>query len=161
MSKTLILGLGNDILTDDGIGPRIVRSLSGSYNYPSVSFQYATSGGLEIMELISGYDTVIFIDGIRTSSGVPGDVYYYQPADFRETLHLSNLHDISFLTAIRLGEALQMNLPDDLHIIAIEIVEDMEFGEKLTPELDEKYPLILKKIDELLCQILPTDIRKK
>lgn len=151
---TLILGLGNDILTDDGIGPRLVRDLVQVFHNPSVRFDIAGCGGLEIMEYIKGYKKVIFIDAIRTRNGKPGDVYYFLPSDFRETSHLSNLHDVYFLTALKLGNVLELDLPVDLHFIAVEIVEDMEFSEELTPQLIEKYPVIFdevyKKVSDLI-----------
>ena len=152
--KTLILGLGNDILTDDGIGPRLVRDLVPMIDNPNVQFHTASCGGLEIMEYIKGYDKVIFIDAIRTSEGKPGDVNYFIPSDFRETLHLSSLHDINFLTALELGNSLNMGLPVDLHIIAVEIIEDMEFSEEFTLPLKEKYPGILENVFAIIEQVI-------
>jgi hydrogenase maturation protease len=152
--KTLILGLGNDILMDDGIGPRLIRDLAQMIDAPDVQFDTASCGGLEIMEYIQGYKKVVFIDAIRTREGKPGDVYYFVPSDFRETLHLSSLHDVQFLTALKLGKTLDMNLPSDLHIIAIEIIEDMEFSEEFTTVLKEKYPDILERVFTLVKQII-------
>ena len=151
---TLILGMGNDILTDDGMGPRLIHDLAQMNNFPDVQFETASCGGLEIMEYIQGYKKVVFIDAIRTRDGLPGDVYYFLPADFRETLHLSNLHDIQFLTALKLGNALNMDLPSDLHIIAVEIIEDMEFSVEFTKPLEEKYPGILEKVSAIKNRII-------
>ena len=151
--NTLILGLGNDILTDDGIGPRLVCDLAKMISDPNVQFDTAGCGGLEIMEYIKGYKKVVFIDAIRTRDGKPGDVYYFIPSDFRETSHLSSLHDVSFLTALKLGNTLNMDLPSDLHIIAVEIIEDMEFSEEFTPPLKEKYPGILEEVFEIVKRV--------
>jgi hydrogenase maturation protease len=150
--KTLILGLGNDILTDDGIGPRLVCDLAKTITRADIVFNTATCGGLETMENIRGYKKVIFIDAISTIDGRPGNVYYFTPSDFHETSNLSNLHDISFLTALRMGNILELDLPSDLHIIAIEIIEDRVFNDKLSPVIDENYPVILKKVTELVLQ---------
>jgi hydrogenase maturation protease len=152
--KTLILGLGNDILTDDMIGPRLVFDLAQMIDDPNVQFDTASCGGLEIMEYIKGYEKVVFIDAIRTRDGKPGDVYYFIPSDFRETSHLSSLHDVSFLTALKLGNTLNLGLPDDLHIIAVEIIEDMEFSEEFTPPLEEKYPGILEDVCATVRRII-------
>ena len=152
--KTLILGLGNDILTDDGIGPRLVRDLAQMIDDPNIQFDTACCGGLEIVEYIKGFEKVVFIDAIRSRDGKPGDVYYFIPSDFRETMHLSNLHDVNFLIALKLGNTLDMNLPSDLHIIAVEIIEDMEFSEEFTLPMKEKYPVIFEKVLVLLREIL-------
>jgi hydrogenase maturation protease len=152
--KMLILGLGNDILTDDGIGPRLAHDLAQMIDNPDVNFDTASCGGLEIMEYIKGYDKVIFIDAIRSQDGKPGDVYYFVPSDYRETSNLSSLHDINFLSALELGNSLNMGLPVDLHIIAIEIIEDLEFGEEFTTPLKEKYPEILDDVFALVKQVI-------
>jgi len=152
--KTLVLGMGNDILTDDGIGPRLIRDLVQMIDNHNVQFDTACCGGLEIMEYIKGYEKVVFIDAIRNQNGKPGDVYYFVPSDFRETSHLSSLHDINFLTALELGNFLNLSLPVDLHIIAVEIIEDMEFSEEFTPALKEKYPEILKDVFALVSRII-------
>lgn len=152
--KTLILGLGNDILTDDGIGPRLVRDLAQMIDNLNVQFETACTGGLEIMEYIQGYEKVVFIDAIRTRDGKPGDVDYFIPSDFRETSHLSSLHDVDFLTALKLGNTLNLGLPADLHIIAVEIIEDMEFSEEFTPPLKEKYPDILEEVCATVRRII-------
>ena len=151
--KILILGLGNDILTDDGIGPRLANDLSSMIVNDNVHFNVACCGGLEIMEYIKGYQQVIFIDAIRTKDGNPGDVYYFKPADFKETSHLSSLHDITFLTALNLGNTLDLDLPLDLHIIAVEIIEDLEFSNEFTAPLKIRYPEILKEVFEIISRI--------
>ena len=152
--KTLILGIGNNILTDDGIGSRLVNDLSKQIHDPEVHYDTACCGGLEIVEYIKDYERVIFIDAIRTLEGSPGDVYYFIPSDFQETSHLSSLHDVSFLTALKLGQTLNLGLPNDLHIIAVEIIEDLEFSEELTWQLKERYPEILERVLEIVKLII-------
>ena len=72
--KKLVLGIGNDILTDDGIGPRIVDDLQDRMPIPGVEYQTTTLGGLDILEFIEGFDRVVFIDAIITRDGVPGAI---------------------------------------------------------------------------------------
>jgi len=149
-NTTLILGLGNEILTDDRIGPELVKDLSGIYDKIDADFIIAGSGGLDVMELINDYKRVIIIDSIHTSSGKPGDVYHLTPPDFKETSNLSSVHDVNFLTALDLGKILDYNLPDEIHIIAVEIQEDMEFSEQFTTVIEERYPEIRAKVARLI-----------
>ncbi len=152
--RTLILGVGNDILTDDGIGSRLVTDLIKLIDSPDVLFNTACCGGLEIVEYIKDFKRVILVDAIRTQGGIPGAVYYFIPSDFRETSHLSNLHDVSFLTALELYGTLSLSLPDEIHIIAVEIAEDMIFSEEFTLQLKEKYPGILEEVLAKIKQII-------
>lgn len=151
--KILILGLGNEILSDDGIGPRLVKDLAEKNSEENIEFTTSCCGGLEIMECIHGYTRVIFIDAIRTLNGNPGNIFHFVPSDFRETSNLSNLHDVNFITALHLGKILELDLPSDLHIIAVEIIEDREFSSSLTPALSRIYPEILEKVECWIRQI--------
>lgn len=155
MKKILVLGIGNDILQDDGIGIRLVRDLSRMEDFPQgIQFETTTLGGLEIVEIIRDYEKVIIIDAIKTANGVPGDISCYSPADFRETLHLTNLHDINFLTSLELAKRVGIRIPEEVRIIAVEIIEDREFGADLTPEMKEKYPGILSSVSRIVASCL-------
>lgn len=156
--KTLVLGMGNEILMDDGIGPRLVKRLKSSLPYTSTNYETAWVGGLEILEYIQGFQYVIFIDGIKTKNGVPGDVYYFTPEDYKETLHLSNLHDVSFSTALKLGERLGYQLPESILIIAVEIEEDTVFGKNFTPKLSKRYNEIYQEIYQVIKPVVQDKI---
>ncbi|MCX6286094.1 MAG: hydrogenase maturation protease [Bacteroidetes bacterium] len=152
--KILVLGIGNDILTDDGIGPKLVRDLTNMKLNVEITFETAAVGGLELLEIVSGYSRIFMIDAIRTSGGKPGNVYFLSPDDFRETMHISNLHDINFFTALELGNKLNYPLPSEIMIIAVEIAEDLEFSEQLSPALQKRYPEILSKVSKFLLEAL-------
>lgn len=151
---TLIIGLGNDILTDDGIGIKLCHEMQIYFSADEIDFETASLGGLEILEFIKDFETVIFIDAIKTRDGIPGTVYYFQPSDFKETSNLSNLHDVSFLTALEIGKKLNMKIPESMHIIAVEIVEDLTFSVDFTPEIQGKYPEIIAQVKTHVEKIL-------
>ena len=146
--KRLILGIGNDILMDDGIGPRVVRKLEENYSLPGTEYRTTCLGGMDIVELISGYEWVVLIDAIKTKNGIPGTVYEFATADFKDTLHLTTVHDISFLSAIQLERQLGLHIPNDIHIFAIEIIEDQVFGEEFSPPLQERFEQIIDEINK-------------
>lgn len=154
--KILVLGIGNDILMDDGIGPKLVNGLKEKFPNPDIKYETTWMGGLDILEFIQGYQTVIFIDAIKTKDGIPGTIYHFTLSDFKETLHLSSLHDVSFLTAIEMGKKIGHAIPENIHIIAIEIVEDMVFGESFTPQLKKRYQEIFRLVSNYLHSIKRT-----
>jgi hydrogenase maturation protease len=154
ISAILILGIGNEILTDDGIGPKLVNEIDRGRFPSDVSFQNATLGGLELLDVMRDFRKVIIIDAIKTGQYQPGSIHYYTPDDFKETLHLSNLHDINFLTALELGRQTGMQIPESIQIIAIEIVEDRVFSSSFSPAIAEQYPTILCKVEDLLLDLL-------
>ncbi|MCP4218002.1 MAG: hydrogenase maturation protease [bacterium] len=156
--KNLVLGIGNDILMDDGIGPRVVQILEEESPMPDVTYATTTLGGLDILECINGYRKVVFVDAIKTKNGIPGTVYEFTPADFRETMHLSNLHDISFLSALELGKRINYDVPEDITILAIEIVEDRVFGEAFTPQLQARFDGINLEIRQRVMELLSAPV---
>ena len=160
-NKILVLGIGNDILTDDGIGPKICEYLKEKFQHHLIDFEKLNIGGLDILEFIQDYQTVIFIDAIKTKDGHIGDVNLYTPDNFKETLHLSNLHDTNFITALELGKSLHFKIPPRMFIITVEIKEDMVFSEYFTEELTMKYADVKQKVVELLKELIPEIQNKK
>lgn len=146
MSKILILGIGNDILTDDGIGPRLVSELRDEMDSNLLDFMTMASGGLEILEIIKDYKQVIIVDAIKTEGGVPGDIYYLTPSNFKETLHISSFHDVSFLTGLKLADKLDMAVPEQIDIIAIEILEDLTFSSAFSKPIADQYSAIFEEV---------------
>ena len=156
-NRILLHGIGNEILTDDGIGPKLVKRLKGNLSNKNIDFETASLGGLELLESIQGYSTVIFIDAIRTRDGIPGTVHQLSPENFNTTLHLSSIHDVSFLTSLALGKKLGLNMPQFIHIIAVEIVEDRVFDDNFSLQIQEKQEEIFNEVKEITEQILVKD----
>jgi len=152
----LILGIGNEILTDDGIGPKLVQDLDKNRLPANIIYQNVSLGGLELLDIIQDFDTVLFIDAIKTGKNSPGSIHCFSPDDFKETLHLSNLHDINFLTALELGKQTGMRIPCSITIIAIEIEEDRVFSYSFSPIIQKLYPEILDKVQHLLEELILT-----
>jgi hydrogenase maturation protease len=148
--KTLVLGLGNPIVTDDAVGLRLARDLQEQLGeMPGVDwFPDCSIGGLDLLERLAGYDRLVVLDAIRTRDGRAGDWYRFTAEALRETRHLSNVHDANFATALELGRRLGLALPPDpeIHVFAVEILENTCFGETLSSELERAYPTVRREI---------------
>ena len=57
--KTLVFGVGNELLTDDGIGPQLVKQLKDDISSDNIYFETAFVGGLEILDFIQGYESLL------------------------------------------------------------------------------------------------------
>jgi hydrogenase maturation protease len=133
--KTLVLGLGNPILTDDGVGIHVVRAVASRCSpFNGVVFAEASVGGLRLLDLLAGYERAIMVDAIQTRGGQPGEIYRLGPGDLQSSLHSASTHDVSLPGALALGRRLGMVLPDDkdLIILAVEIEDVLTFGETCT-----------------------------
>jgi hydrogenase maturation protease len=99
-------------------------------------------GGLNLLDVLAGYDRLIALDSIKTIGGVPGAWYAFDATALRETMNLRNVHDANFATALALGRHMGMHLPDDegCHVVAVEIADNMTFSESLSPALEAALP---------------------
>jgi hydrogenase maturation protease len=138
----LVLGLGNPILSDDGVGIHVVRAVAARWTGDGVQFQEASVGGLRLLEVIAGYDRLILVDAIQTPDGTPGHVYHLTPDDLRKSLHAGSTHDLSFEGALAWGRRMGMALPPDdaIRLIAVEAEDVLTFGEALTPAVAAALP---------------------
>ena len=154
----LILGLGSDILMDDGIGTKLMWHLEKTLCDTRIKFETNLVGGMDIIELIRDYDKVIILDAIKTPDGIPGTVYLFNMDNFRETLHLSVVHDITFLTAIKLAETLGIKITDKIAIFAIEIEEYLTLGDHFSHQVQAKYEEIKDKVEMMVNELIQQHI---
>ena len=144
--KTLILGLGNPLLTDDGVGSKIAQKIKEEN--PELEVVETSEAGIALLDYIVGYEKVILIDSIKTGGGKPGDLYKLKLEDLKPAMDFSSSHGIDIATAFQLGERLGYHMPRDVSIYAVEIKDNTTFGEKCTKDVEEKIPLIAQQIIE-------------
>jgi hydrogenase maturation protease len=139
--KTIVLGVGNQILGDDGVGVHVVNELKKLIQNPDVSIDEAITGGMNLLDLILGYDKVIIIDAVKTETGENGEVRRIPLKDF-STMHSCNPHDVSLAEAIKMAKKLGENrIPKDIVVIGVMMKQiPCEFGEKLSKNIAAAVP---------------------
>jgi hydrogenase maturation protease len=142
---TLVLGLGNPILRDDGVGWRVVAQVERVATIDGVEFDCAALGGLALMERLIGYRRALLVDSMQTDGGPPGQVRRLSVEDL-PTMHSGSVHDASLKTALQLGRRLGAQLPEDILIIGIEAGEVLDFGETLSPPVEAAVPVAVDMI---------------
>jgi hydrogenase maturation protease len=146
--KTLVLGLGNPILSDDGVGIRVAREVGEKLNDPQVTVAETSEAGLRLLDSIVGYDKVIIIDAVQTEKGQAGQIYRMEPQDFSSAKYLSSPHQINLLTALELGKMLDLAMPQKITIFAVEAKDVTNFSENCTPEVEQAIPEVVKMVLE-------------
>jgi len=148
--KTLVLGIGNPILSDDGAGIRVAQEVGSQLNDPQVSVAETSEAGLRLLDSIVGYDKVIIIDAVQTEKGQAGQIYRMGPEDFSFAKHLSSPHQINLITALELGKMLNLAMPQKITIFAVEAKDVTNFSEKCTPEVEQAIPKLVDMVLEEL-----------
>ena len=148
--KTLVLGLGNPILTDDSVGFRVIQELRARFSRPNLTLMESSASGLTLLDLITGYDKVIFIDAMQTEGGQAGKIYRLNTENLGDTCHLASSHGINLAIALELGKRLGIALPQEIIIFAIEVVDVNTFSERCTPEVEKAIPLAVSMVAEEL-----------
>jgi hydrogenase maturation protease len=129
--RTLILGMGNPILSDDGFGLVVAERLRALALPDGVHVMQSEVAGLRLLELMRGFDTVIIIDALK-SGRTPGDLVRFDGKDFRGGHRYGSAHSIGLATALELGQKLGYQMPAHIVAFAVE-AEDVEtFGERLS-----------------------------
>lgn len=129
-TRALVLGLGNDLLGDDGIGLTVARALRGRVPR-GVDVVESGEAGLALLELLNGYDRAVIIDAMQ-SGAPPGTIHHLDPSTFDRVLapsaHYAGLPEV-FELAQRLGIA----IPTRIAVLAIAVLGPFAFSEHLSP----------------------------
>jgi len=142
--KTLILGLGNPILTDDGVGIEIAQEIGEER--PDLEVVETSEAGLALLDYIVGHDKLIIIDSIKTENGRPGELYRLGLGDFNAAADLSFSHSVDIASAFKVGEGLGYKMPRSVSIYAIEVKDNSTFGQGCTEEVKKRIPFITRQI---------------
>jgi hydrogenase maturation protease len=153
--KTIVVGLGNPLLGDDGVGWRVAEEVKQQLgNNSAVTVECYSLSGLSLMEQLIGFDRVILIDSLNTGRYDQGEVVAFT-LDSLEDLtygHSASAHDASLKTALVVGRSMGERLPADrdIHVVAIEAQHVYDFKEELTPAIAASVPVAVDKVRELL-----------
>ena len=139
--KTIILGVGNQILGDDGVGVHVANELKKHIQHPNVTIDEAITGGMNLLDLILGYEKAIIIDAVKTETGETGEVKRIPLADF-STMHSCNPHDVSLIEAIKMAKKLgETRIPKEIIVIGVLMKQiPCEFGEQLSNNIAAAVP---------------------
>ena len=149
--KTLILGLGNPLVSDDSVGLRVAAELKRLLaDRPEVDVDEEYWGGLRLMERMIGYDRAIVVDAICTGAR-PGTIHQLTP-DAIPTQRSASAHDVNLSTALELGRRTEMHLPanENVLLIGIEAEDVLTFSEECTPAVREAVPRAVQTVIKAL-----------
>ncbi|MBW1868053.1 MAG: HyaD/HybD family hydrogenase maturation endopeptidase [Deltaproteobacteria bacterium] len=148
----MVLGVGNLLLTDEGVGIHAIETLLERYEFPeNVSIEDGGVLGMNLLGIISEADQLIVVDAIK-NGGAPGALHRLAGDEIpKRILAKNSLHQVDLLEALTLCQALD-NVPETV-IVGVE-PEDIEtLSLELTPPVQEKMDdliaMVLRELDRL------------
>ncbi len=147
-NRVLIVGVGNYLLMDEGVGIHIINELEQCKLPQNVEIYDGGTGGFKLIDLMVGANNVILIDAVETGKK-PGTVTVFKPQDVRSMCPKKkySLHDIDILEVIKMIGLLDE--PPEIEIIGVQ-PEIIDYGISLSEKLKYSVPHIIKTV---LCRI--------
>ncbi len=150
--STVVLGLGNPLMGDEGIGVYLIERLADSaVDYPSVDFLDAGTGGLSVLHYIEGRRKAIIID-CAFMDEKPGTIRRFTPEEVRsrKVLAHQSLHEADLMRIIEIARQLDQ-APEEIVIFGIqpqrvELVQGL--STTLMERTDEYISRVLQELEE-------------
>jgi hydrogenase maturation protease len=145
VGKKLVLGVGNLLLRDEGVGIHVIRALEGYQFPPDVEVVDGATAGCDLLPLFCGMEKVVIVDALQGGEP-PGAVYRLTPQDFEQQSRVGavSLHDIGIMDVLKMLELMEEQLPA---VVIIGIEPGMiAVGLDLTPEVAASIPFVLELV---------------
>ena len=145
-APVLVLGLGNDILSDDAAGLLIAAAvrerLAGE---PDIEVRATTEMGLTLLDEIAGREAVVLVDSVQTGRAPPGHLHECGPEELSTVLTTSP-HFLGVGETLALGQRLGLAMPRQLRIFALEVHDPFTVGTHLTPAVQQAIPTTAERV---------------
>lgn len=154
-----VVGVGNPIMGDDGLGEHVVQRLQEEGEPSGVEATHAGTTAFFALEAMSGADYAIVVDAIATDEAPPGAVhrYRYRDGSFDGSPPEVLMHDFSFSAALRTGTDVY-DIPEELLVIGVEPAKT-DPGLDLSEPVAESVPAVIQAIHDEIEAVTETSNR--
>ena len=146
--KTLVLGLGNSIMGDDGVGLRIVQEVRRRLrDCTTVDVEECYAAGPTLLDFIVGYDALVFVDSL-VCEAPRGTVLQPKREQLPDQPATIDAHGMGLIGVLNLGESMGLHVPRKLSIVAVAVEPNMEASEELSHEVEAAIPEAVERVLE-------------
>jgi hydrogenase maturation protease len=158
--KILVMGVGNPLMRDDGIGPRVVELLRSGYRFPdNVDVVDAGTMSFMILHLLRGIDRLIVIDAVRETGEPPGTVFRLTPEEIAPNQVAHSLHDVRLVDVLQ-AAALMDASPETVAIgVQIDTIEEwvLELSDSVEAAVPIAAAAALEELEALGVELEPRE----
>ena len=156
VNKPLVLFIGNILYSDDRIGILVGEKLKEELESEGFDVKILERMGYTLIDIIADRETVVIVDSIKSGKKEVGEVYLLDAKEMQTYTPLSP-HSSGLPEMLNLMKSLNIKLPKNIYVIAIEVKDPYTISEELTPELKSKFYEIKKKVYEEIRKLLGKD----
>ena len=129
--RTLVLGLGNEILGDDGVGLRAARAVAELVG-DRADLAEACVATVDLLPIMSGYNRVIVVDAYVSDQDPPGTMVRVTPEELPRGFGYRSLHTLPFREMLEFGREVGLPMPREMVIHGLCVADPATFGEAFT-----------------------------
>jgi len=149
--RVLVMGVGNPLMRDEGVGNAVVDLLQRYYRAPeNLRFVDAGTMGMSILNLFRDVDYLLVIDAVQGTGEPPGTVVLMSPDDIAPNQVLHSLHDMRLVDVLQAAELLEMRPAADF--VGVEVAEIVHMQPGLTTAVEAAVPRAAEAVVDLLAR---------
>jgi hydrogenase maturation protease len=150
--RILVLGIGNPLVGDEGIGVRVAEELMTSWRFPEhVDVIDAGTMGMSMLGLFSEYDRIVVIDAVDGTGEPAGTILRMDPDGLAPNQVLHSLHDLKLADVLQAASL--TGVEPDVEFVGIQVEEMAELVTELTPALEASIPHAVEEVLRVLADL--------
>jgi hydrogenase maturation protease len=153
--KTVVLGLGNPVVSDDRVGLAVageLQRLLEAAPLPDVEVAFSTRGGFELIDLLSGYRRAILVDCLFVTDPQPGRVRELEPSAVAGAARRLGAHSLTVPEALTFARQMEIPMPEEIQVFGVEGAELSLLSEEMTPEVEAAVEPLAARLYRLLAE---------
>lgn len=144
----LILGVGNLLLQDEGVGIHVIQALEKESLPPNVHLMDGGTGGFHLISWLENYDRIIMIDA-TLDDNLPGTVRLLTPRYASDFPPLMSAHEIGLKDMIEAMQLTSGKLPE-IQLIVVSVININDVGMTLSPEVEAAIPKVISLLKDII-----------
>ncbi len=151
--RLLVIGIGNILMKDDGLGVHAANALMQEEFPENVTVMESGTFTNDIFYLFEGYSHILALDIVH-AKGKAGTIYRLTEEELtKNPEQRMSIHDVDLIDSINMAALLYKKRPE-LIILGMEPDDYLSWSMELSPSIQEKFPLFLEKAREEIAKII-------
>lgn len=118
----LVMGIGNILMKDEGVGCRVVEELRARFEFPdNVDLVDSGTMGMGLLNMFRNYDFIITVDAVDGTGYEPGTVVRISPEDIADNQVMHSLHDMRFADVLKAADLI--GIRPEGHVIGVQVAD--------------------------------------